>query len=128
MRLLLDTHIFLWFVSGDTKLSKTAHEAIVDAENVVLLSVASLWETIIKYDLGKLPLPESPTTYIPRQRESHLIESLPINESSLGKLAGLPRIHSDPFDRFLVSQALAADLTVVTSDGDIPKYDVKTLI
>ncbi|HQU32311.1 MAG: type II toxin-antitoxin system VapC family toxin [Planctomycetia bacterium] len=80
MRLLLDTHIFLWFISGDKQLAISAQDAIRDPHNDVYLSVASLWEAIIKYQLGKLPLPAPPGKYLPKQREKHLISSLEIDE------------------------------------------------
>jgi len=127
MRILLDTHIFLWLVSGDKQLSNNVHDAIVDPNNEVYLSVVSIWESIIKYDLGRLPLPDDPATYIPKQRKLHLIETLPITESSLERLTSLPKIHKDPFDRLLVSQALAENLMLATADSNIAKYGVKIL-
>jgi PIN domain nuclease of toxin-antitoxin system len=68
MRILLDTHIFLWYISGDSKLPTAVQEAIQDTQNDVYLSVVSVWEAIIKYQLGKLPLPSSPEIYLPLQR------------------------------------------------------------
>ena len=73
MRLLLDTHIFLWFISGDARLSVSLEQIIRDPENDVYLSVVSIWEVIIKHGLGKLFLPEPPEIYLPRQRGLHLI-------------------------------------------------------
>ena len=68
MKILLDTHIFLWFISGDNRLSTDVRDAIRDSGNQVYLSVVSIWESIVKYQLGKLPLPESPEIYFPKQR------------------------------------------------------------
>ena len=68
MKILLDTHIFLCFISGDSRLPADVRDAIRDRDNEVYLSVASVWESIVKYQLGKLPLPESPETYLPKQR------------------------------------------------------------
>ncbi len=102
MKLLLDTHIFLWFISGDNRLSDDQRDSIQDPGNEVFLSVASLWEIIVKYQLGKLPLPQSPESYIPLQRQRHLIASLPLDEASVAQLAKLPPIHRDPFDRMLI--------------------------
>ncbi|RUT06121.1 hypothetical protein DSM106972_033270 [Dulcicalothrix desertica PCC 7102] len=76
MKILLDTHIFLWLISGDNKLSINTINAVRDPDNEVYLSVVSVWECIIKYQLGKLPLPESPETYLPKQRNLHQILSL----------------------------------------------------
>ena len=96
MRLLLDTHIFLWFISGDSRLTVAAKSAIQDPANGVYLSVVSVWETIIKYQLGKLPLPQKPETYLPEQRARHQIASLAVDEASVAQLAGLPPLHRDP--------------------------------
>lgn len=127
MRLLLDTHIFLWFISGDNRLSDDHRDRIQDPGNEVWLSVASLWEIIIKYQLGKLPLPQSPESYIPFQRQRHLIASLPLDEASVAQLAKLPPIHRDPFDRMLICQALEHGMTIVTVDHIFPSYPVTIL-
>lgn len=83
MKLLLDTHVFLWHISADSQLPKTFKDAIVDPTNEVYLSVASVWESVIKYALGKLPLPEAPASYLSRQRLAHRIESLAVEEGDL---------------------------------------------
>jgi PIN domain nuclease of toxin-antitoxin system len=127
MRLLLDTHIFLWFISGDTKLSKNFQNAIRNSENEVYLSSISIWESIIKYQLGKLPLPEPPETYLPKQRDLHLIASLTLDESSVIQLSRLPPLHRDPFDRMLICQALQNNLTIVTVDAAVRAYSVRTM-
>ena len=103
MRLLPDTHIFLWFISGDARLPILFRDEIREPNNEVYLSAVSLWEIIVKNKLGKLPLPQTPEIYIPRQRQIHKIESLPITESSLKHLASLPDLHRDAFDRILIS-------------------------
>jgi PIN domain nuclease of toxin-antitoxin system len=122
MKLLLDTHIFLWFISGDSRLSVSFRDAIRNPDNDVYLSVLSVWEAIIKYQLGKLPLPESPETYLPKQRDRHLIDSLPVDEESVAQLAKLPALHRDPFDRLLICQALHHELVIVTADTAILAY------
>jgi PIN domain nuclease of toxin-antitoxin system len=127
MRLLLDTHIFLWFVSGDKRLSAIMRDSIRDLNNEVYLSVASLWEAIIKHQLGKLPLPQPPAIYLPIQRERHQISSLPLDEASVSQLANLPPIHRDPFDRMLICQAMRHSLTIVTVDDVICDYPVPVL-
>jgi PIN domain nuclease of toxin-antitoxin system len=106
MRLLLDTHIFLWYISADPQLPAAFRDAIRDPANEVYLSVASVGEAVIKYALGKLPLPEGPAQYLPRQREAHRIATLPVEEAALAHLASLPPWHRDPFDRILIAQAL----------------------
>src|SRR5947207_15548880 len=106
MKLLLDTHVFLWYISADPQLPFSFRDVIRDPANEVYLSVASVWEAVIKYTLGKLPLPQPPAEYLPQQRDAHWIATLPIDEGAFGHLAGLPPLHRDPFDRILIAQAL----------------------
>ena len=91
------------------------------------MSVVSLWEIIVKYQLGKLSLPHSPEIYIPQQREKHLIESAILTEEDITQLSKLPSVHRDPFDRMIICQALSQNLTIVTVDDQIHKYSVKIL-
>ncbi len=127
MRILLDTHVFLWFISGDTQLSTDVRNAIRDPDNEVYLSAISVWEAIVKYQLGKLPLPEHPETYLPKQRDLHQIASLDLNESSVLQLAKLPPLHRDPFDRMLICQALQNGLTIATVDAAVRAYPVNVM-
>jgi PIN domain nuclease of toxin-antitoxin system len=127
MRILLDTHIFLWFISGDTQLSTDVRDAIRDLDNEVYLSAISVWEILVKYQLGKLPLPEHPEIYLPKQRDLHQILSLALDESSVAQLARLPPLHRDPFDRMLVCQAFQNGLTIATVDAAVRAYPVSTI-
>lgn len=127
MKLLLDTHIFLWFISGDRQLADTLRDAIGDPDNEVYLSVVSVWEAIVKYQLGKLPLSESPEIYLPKQRVQHLISSLSLDEGSVSQLVQLPLLHRDPFDRMLMCQALHYGLTIATVDPAIRAYSVSVI-
>jgi PIN domain nuclease of toxin-antitoxin system len=127
MKILLDTHIFLWFISGDTQLSTDVRDAIRDPGNEVYLSTVSVWEAIVKYQLGKLPLPEHPETYLPKQRDLHQIASLALDEISVVQLAKLPPLHRDPFDRMLICQALHNGLTIATVDAAVRAYSVSVL-
>jgi PIN domain nuclease of toxin-antitoxin system len=122
MKVLLDTHVFLWFISGDSRVPTKILAVVRDMDNEVFLSVVSFWEIVIKHDLGKLPLPESPDTYVPRKRELHGIDCLGVDEASVARLAYLPKLHRDPFDRLLVCQALEHDLTIATIDDTVRKY------
>lgn len=124
MRLLLDTHVFLWYVTGNRELPARLQEAIRDPENEVFLSVVSIWEASIKHRLGKLPLPSPPGSYLPLQRERHKIASLAVEEPAVARLDGLPLLHNDPFDRMLISQALEHGLTLVTVDDTVKAYPV----
>jgi PIN domain nuclease of toxin-antitoxin system len=127
MRILLDTHIFLWFISGDSQLSTDVRDAIRDPDNEVYLSAISVWEAIVKYQLGKLPLPEHPEMYLPKQRDLHQIASLALDESSVMQLATLPPLHRDPFDRMLICQALQNGLTIATVDSAVCAYLVSVM-
>jgi PIN domain nuclease of toxin-antitoxin system len=86
-----------------------------------------VWETIVKYQLGKLPLPESPETYLPKQRDRHQIVSLNLDEGSVAQLTKLPLLHRDPFDRMLICQALQHGLTIATVDVAIRAYSVSVI-
>ncbi len=127
MKLLLDTHIFLWFISGDRRLPDTMLASIRDLDNEVYLSVVSLWEAIVKYQIGKLPLPQPPESYLAIQRQRHQISSLSLDEASVSQLTRLPPIHRDPFDRMLICQAMEHGLTIATVDDAIYRYSVPIL-
>ena len=124
MRLLLDTHIFLWYIASDPRLSIETRSVVDDIKNEVYLSVASVWEAVVKNALGKLPFPSPPSEYLPLQRNAHGIFSLPIDEGVMPYLACLPALHRDPFDRVIVAQALQYGLTIVTVDADVRCYPV----
>lgn len=127
MKILLDTYVFLWFITGDKQLTPELTKSITNPANEIYLSAVSIWECIVKFNLGKLPLPESPDTYLPRQRERHLISSLPLDEASVAVLTRLPAIHRDPFDRMLICQALHHGLTLATVDTAIRVYPVANI-
>jgi PIN domain nuclease of toxin-antitoxin system len=127
MKFLLDTHIFLWFISGDARLPAGWRDTIRQPHHDVYLSVVSLWETILKYQLGKLPLPEPPDRYLPAQRERHQIANLSLDEASVQRLATLPPIHRDPFDRMLVCQAIELNMTIITVDDVFRAYPLPIL-
>ncbi len=125
MRLLLDTHAFLWYITDDPRLSTVAAEAIQDEANEVFLSVVSVWEALAKHQLGKLPLPAPADEYLRSRREQHNIASLAFDEPSLSHLLRLPLHHRDPFDRMLICQALQHELQVLTLDSLFEKYPIK---
>ena len=127
MNFLLDTHVFLWYISADQRLPSAWQAQIQDSSNDVFLSVVSIWEAIVKYQLGKLPLPAQPQIYLPEQRHRHNIASLSIDEGSVTAIALLPPLHRDPFDRLLLAQAITHDLTVLTVDSVLRAYPAKFL-
>ena len=126
MNILLDTCTFLWIVSGSNELSDTARRLFSDPGNEVYLSVASVWEIVVKHQLGKLPLPEPPHEFIKKWRMRHDIDSLPLDESAVLQLSRLPEYHKDPFDRILVCQAIAGSMVILTPDPRITRYPVRT--
>lgn len=127
MRLLLDTHIFLWYITADPRLPARFQAAIQDSSNEVYLSAVSVWEAVIKHNLGKLSLPRPPAEYLPLQRAAHGIAALPVDEAAMCHLAGLATFHRDPFDRLLIAQAMQHELTLVTVDAEIAAYPVNQL-
>ena len=127
MKILLDTHVFLWYISGDRRLPANVLSTIREPENEIFLSVVSVWEAIIKYQLGKLPLPSSPDVYLLQQRRRHLIRSLNVNEASVAELVKLPAHHRDPSDRLIICQAVANDMVLATVDDEMKKYPVNFL-
>jgi PIN domain nuclease of toxin-antitoxin system len=127
MKLLLDTHVFLWYITADAKLPESFRVAIQDTANEVFLSAVSVWEAVIKHSLGKLSLPDAPATYVRQQRAAHGISGLPVDEGAMSYLAALAPVHRDPFDRLLVAQALQHGFTIVTVDPSISMYPVPLL-
>ena len=124
MRLLLDTHAFLWFITGDPKLSTAAERAIRDGGNELWLSLASVWGIAIKVRLDRLPIPEPLDTFIPTQLRTNRIQLLPIEVQHTFEVARLPLHHRDPFDRLLICQARAEGMPIVTVDSAFAAYDI----
>lgn len=124
--ILLDTVTFLWIVSGSKRISQKAKRLYFDQKHKVYLSSISVWEMSVKYKLGKLPLPEKPSIFIPKQRTIHGIEPIGLEEGDVYELERLPKIHDDPFDRMLICQALFHDCIILTPDPLIRTYSVKS--
>jgi PIN domain nuclease of toxin-antitoxin system len=124
MKILLDTHCWLWWITTPEKLAPEAQRFIGDGQNEIFLSAASSWEIAIKYALGKLPLPENPETFIPPRLARDTIKSLPIHHTHALHVVSLPLHHRDPFDRLLISQAQMECLLLMTVDKQFKSYDV----
>lgn len=127
MKLLLDTCTFLWVTGKPAALSAQARTLFQDPENEVFLSAASAWEIATKHAIGRLVLPEPADRLIPRLRERHGVEALPIDEESTLHLNRLPPLHRDPFDRILVCQAIVHGMTLITPDHLIAQYPARVL-
>jgi PIN domain nuclease of toxin-antitoxin system len=126
VRLLLDTCTFLWMLGAEEKLSAAARVLLLDPANDLFLSAASSWEIAIKCGLGRLRLDESPESYVPARMRRHGIRGLPVDHVHALRTFRLPRHHSDPFDRILVSQAQEEGLVVLTPDAAFAPYEVET--
>jgi PIN domain nuclease of toxin-antitoxin system len=122
MRLLFDTECWLWSVREPDRLNKRAKELIDDPATELYLSVASIWEIIIKSQIGKLPLPKAPGDYIPELLQLQQTKTLVITPSHIYQLPRLPLLHRDPFDRLLIAQTLTENLTLLTADRLIRQY------
>ena len=127
MNLLLDTHVFLWLQTEPERLGEQLG-AVEDERNTLLLSAASSWEIAIKYQLGKLPLPEAPERYVPTRMRAVGAQALAVEHPHALAVATLPPLHRDLFDRLLVAQAALLDLTIVTADPLVAQYEVSTLL
>ncbi len=127
MRILLDTHTFLWFIGGNDRLSGYAKSLIEDLANERFLSVASLWEMAIKKSLGRLKLDLSFPEMVEREVRGNAIEVLGVRPVHLDELSKLPFHHRDPFDRLIISQSLAEDAPVIGKDEEFENYPVKML-
>lgn len=126
MRILLDTHVWLWMLTEPERLG-SARELVSDPSTDLLLSAASTWEIAIKYGLGRLELPEEPATYVPARMRSTQVTPLPVEPGHTLEVARLPLLHRDPFDRLLVAQARVLDVPLLTTDRRIAAYDVETI-
>lgn len=124
MRLLLDTHAFLWFVLDDPKLSPVAKTLIGDSENVAVVSAASCWEIALKISLGKYSLPGSFREFFNRQLQENDFEYLPVTIDHSAAITVMPFHHRDPFDRMLVAQALTEPAAIVSKDEALDAYGV----
>jgi PIN domain nuclease of toxin-antitoxin system len=127
MKLLLDTQAFLWYITNDPKLPRYAYDAIREKSNEAFLSVVSVWEALVKHQIGKLPLPAPADRYIEDHRVTHRISILTLDVHAVNRVLSLPQHHRDPFDRMLICQALEHQLTIVTSDAMFARYPVSVL-
>jgi PIN domain nuclease of toxin-antitoxin system len=123
MKLLLDTHILIWWLTQDQKLSQTEIDIITDSDNIIFVSAATAWEIAVKKMIGKLEAPDD----LPAALAANNFFELPITIEHSQKLYQLPLHHQDPFDRIMVAQALAEDLIFMTRDAKIMCYEIRTI-
>lgn len=126
MKALLDTHTFLWAISGNDKLSRRAGEIFTGTSDL-WLSVASVWEILIKVKIGKMQLPTPAGPYLVKKMVENQIEALPVMLDHALKVETLPMHHSDPFDRILIAQSIEEGLPIITSDPVFERYPVEVI-
>lgn len=127
MRLLLDTHVFLWWLDGGVRLSRDMRLAIEEPASAVFVSAVSIWEIAIKASVGKLALPASLPAGLDGAIGACGFSELPITANHAAAIRALPFHHADPFDRLLIAQARLEDLTLATADAKLAAYGVPLL-
>ena len=127
MKVLIDTHTFLWMITADKRLSPKARKVLTTGSNELLLSTASAWEIMLKWGAGKLKLTGGPTVFLREQLAQNGIRILPVELAHVLRVEELLPIHRDPFDRLLVAQAIEEDVPILTADETIQRYPAKTI-
>ncbi|MBV8724273.1 MAG: type II toxin-antitoxin system VapC family toxin [Candidatus Eremiobacteraeota bacterium] len=127
MRVLLDTRAFLWIAGDWKRVRPAARRVLANAQTLLFLSAASIWELSIKAAIGRLELPAEPPVYVPRRISDFQIAIVDVTRDHALAVYALPAHHSDPFDRMIVAQAQLEDLTVATRDPIFRKYRIETL-
>ncbi len=123
MKLLLDTHVLLWWLADNPRLSDQARKTIADSESIVFVSAVSIWEIVIKKGLGKLEIADDWYSMVSEEP----FGQLPLTWEHANKVYELPELHRDPFDRMLIAQAMVEKLVLVTHDEDILRYNISIL-
>ncbi len=126
MKALLDTHTFLWAIAEEAKLSRRARQ-IYTGSTDLWLSVASVWEILIKVQAGKLPFPEPAGSYLTKKLANDRIEVLPITLDHVLRTESLPMHHRDPFDRLLIAQSIEEGWPIITADPWFARYPVEVI-
>ncbi len=127
MRVLLDTHSFLWLVTDDDRLSELARSVFLNSDNTLFVSAVTGFEVSVKFSLGKLKLAEPPREFVRNRLRNNALTPLPVTLSHTYRLASLPFHHRDPFDRLLISQALEEDIAILSADAMLSKYGAERL-
>jgi PIN domain nuclease of toxin-antitoxin system len=127
VKILLDTQCWLWWIATPEKLKRDARRRIADKRNTIYLSAASSWEIVIKYSIGKLPLPEPPWQFVPKRLARDTITALPIEIMHALRVADLPLHHKDPFDRLLIAQSTQERIPIMTADKQFEPYQAQII-
>lgn len=128
MTYLLDTHVWLWMLTAPDRIAPDVLERLADPETQLLVSAASSWEIAIKYERGRLALPEPPESYVPSRMRRSGVTGLPVSHAHALRVATLEPHHRDPFDRLLVAQAMLEGVPIVTADAALSAYDVEVVV
>jgi PIN domain nuclease of toxin-antitoxin system len=127
MKVLLDTHAFLWLITGDDRLSENARQTFLNTENSLFFSAASLWEICIKKSLGKISLKDGWFQTIQAEMETNTIQWLPIEMTHSAEVTELPFHHRDPFDRMLIAQAIVEEMKLLSRDSPLSNYAIELI-
>jgi PIN domain nuclease of toxin-antitoxin system len=126
MKAILDTHAFLWALAGDARMSRHARDVFAGSTDL-FLSLASVWEILIKVQSGKLNLPQPAGPYVLSRLADNRIKTLPISIDHLLAFERLPMHHRDPFDRMLIAQSMEEDWPIITADPKFKQYPVQVI-
>jgi len=127
MKVLLDTHAFLWLITGDDRLSENARQTFLNTENSLFFSAASLWEICIQKSLGKISLKDGWFQTIQAEMETNTIQWLPIEMTHCAEVTELPFHHRDPFDRMLIAQAIVEEMKLLSRDSPLSNYAIELI-
>ncbi len=127
MKLLLDTHTFLWWISDSDRLSRKARSLISSGANEIFFSAVSAWEIAVKAELGRITLPSDPEKFVPQHITQNAFQVLPVQLRHALRVFSLPSVHRDPFDRMLVAQAEAEKMPLLTGDSRFHGYSIKVI-
>lgn len=127
MRHLLDTHTLLWIINGDPKLSEKVKSLFLDEDNDIAISMASIWEMAIKISLNKLKIPGPLAEFVAEHIKGNKINILPIELNHIYHLENLPFFHRDPFDRLIIAQAMAENMSILGQDEVFDQYSINRI-
>lgn len=127
MRILIDTHCWLWIQVSPERIAPQVLSLLEDPAHELYLSAASSWEIAIKYRLGKLSLPTPPTKYVPSRMTASGVKGLAVEHAHALHVSELPPLHRDPFDRLIVAQGILESMTIASGDSKVLQYDVPSI-
>jgi len=127
MKVLLDTHAFLWLITDEDRLSENARQTFLNTENSLFFSAASLWEICIKKSLGKISLKDGWFRTIQAEMETNTIQWLPLEMAHCAEVTDLPFHHRDPFDRMLIAQAIVEEMKLLSRDSRLSDYAIELI-